>query len=154
MVSPFCSVEDTVMLPGEQKEQPSPRSKSSAKHRAALSKPVEIKMGKKPWRFTGQVGQPKRMLGEFQSCFRWESPAWPRWLGLPSHGVRQVSVWPGVLRPGFCFITFLGFAKKCSLCKHFLRMKVAFSAVQFISEIYSRQTMLQEDSTLPQNFVP
>lgn len=45
------------------------------------------------------------------------SPARPSQLGLPSHGVRWVSLRQGMLtthvafRTGFCFTTFLGFAK-------------------------------------------
>lgn len=86
-VTPSCSVEDVVMLSGKRNTRrhtlQSPRRENTAKHRAALSKPVEIKMGKTPQSFTGQVGQPKWMLGEFQS-HRQALPSLASWDSLPT----------------------------------------------------------------------
>lgn len=126
-ISPGCSAEDIVMLLGEideQKEQRSPGSQYSAKQSGSVQTRGD------------QDGQEATALH------------WTGWTAQVNAGrvPKPLPVGKPSLAQQTWFTTFLGFAKKRSLCKHFLRMEVAFSAIQFIiSEIYPREMVPQED---------
>lgn len=144
--APSCSVEDMVVLLGKPNTRSHTAVTVQGEHGQMQSLPVQTRgdqdgqdateLHRTGWTAqvnAGRVPEPSA------------SPTRPSQLGLPSRGVRWVLLRQGMLtthvvfRTGFCFTTFLGFAKKCIPRKPFLRIYVAFSALQSLSETYPRE---------------
>lgn len=118
--APSCSVEDMVVLLGKPNTRSHTAVTMQEEHGRTQSRPVQTRgdqdgQDATELRRTGWTAQVNPGRVPKPSA----SPARPSQLELPSRGIRWVSLRQGMLtkhvvfRTGFCFTTFLGFAKKC-----------------------------------------